>query len=233
MNDDDPVPLLPPQLPSSIPFAAGLGTEVLSRWESFVHGGGGIVLDRDGHPRQDVLPPLGRVDAAVSLAAWVLKSATDRSSPHALEEYVRRLTLMQPLVTPPVSERIVQSPVERTHTVDRPSSNRQVEQWRDTIVHTGATQNQAALKVPPERAFQTIKVDGLWWVVFGGFLVAVGPTRKRAGAMATRGNEFLRRLQRMAGVDVQALQTLLPIYLEAASAPNNGFEPLIVPIANG
>jgi len=231
MNDADPVPLLPPEVPDSIQFAAGLGIEVIDRWSRFLHGGGGIVLDDQGRTTAQVIPPLGLVRGGASLAAFLLKAATDQSSIHSLTYYVDRLQMLVANTTPPQRARVVESPIEPTHNTHRGSANAAIDQWRDTIVHTGAQQNASALTVPDDRQFRTVKFDGFWWVTFGGALVAVGPTRKRAGAMATRGNEFLRRLQRMAGVDINALKFLFPIYLDAASTPNNGFKPVIAPIA--
>jgi len=37
----------------------------------------------------------------------------------------------------------------------------------------------------------------------------------------------LRRIQRQAGVDTEALKTLFSNYLDAASTPDNGFSPVI------
>jgi len=232
MNDDDSVPLLPPELPASIQFASGLGNEVLGRWASFVHGGGGVVCDFDGRPRSDVIPPFGVITGGASLVAWAFKAMIDSSTSHSMTEYVRRLQLLVGLVTPPVQARVVPSQPERNHTSDRASTNRQVQVWRSTIINTGVEQNKGPLVVPDDRAFQTLKVDGFWYTTFGGALVAIGPTRKRASLLATRGNYFLHRLQRMGGVDINALKFLFPIYLDAASSADGGFKPRIAPIAS-
>lgn len=229
MNHDDPVPLLPPEIPAALSYGLGLPTAVIGNWSQFDHAGGGIVLDVDGRPSPGILPPFGQIEGGASLMGWLVKAATDQSSSHSIPEYVRRLTALAPLTAAPPTVTVHVGPAEPTHTAQRGSTNVAINQWRDTIVHTGAAQAASILRVPPERAFRTFKVDGLWWVTFGGFLVAIGPTRKRAGAMATRGNEFLRRLQRMAAVDINALGSLMPIYLEAASTPDNGFDPPIAP----
>lgn len=227
MNDTDPVPLLPPDVPASLSYGVGLPNLVLDSWSRFDHAGGGIVLDPLGNSSPGVLPPLGITEGGASLVNWLYKAATDQSSTHNIAEYSRRLNLLRPRTVPPATVTVRVGQPEPSHSGGRASTNRQIKEWTDTIVHTGAAQNASVLRVPQERAFRTLKVDELWWVTFGGFLVAVGPTRKRAGAMAVRGNEFLRRLQRMAAVDTIALGNLMPIYLDAASTPGNGFEPPI------
>lgn len=227
MNDDDPVPLLPPSAPAAVSYAAGLGSEVLYRWEAFQHGGGGIVLDDLGNPTPGELPPRGVVPGGASLAAWVLKTAQGGVTQHSMSAYYDRLTMLVNRTVPPSPVRPSAAPVEPSRITDRHTRNAQQDAFIQTIVHTGATQQQGPLIVPPDRPFKTVKFDGLWWVTFGGQLVAVGATRKRAGRMAVLGNDFLRRIQRQAGVDTVSLKQLFGEYLDAASTPDNGFSPVI------
>jgi len=227
MLDNDPVPLLPPAFPFSFPFLAVAGYSVIQKWESLVHAHGGIVVDALGRSLPGVVPPLGTVEGAGALAAWLLKVATDQASNHSIGKYVERLTLLAQSAVPPTTIRVVEGPGEVQNTTPRQEQNQAARAYADTIVRTGAAQNAAALRVPRERAFTTFKSEGFWYVAFGGIPVAVGGTRKRASMMAIRGNEYLRRLQRMAGVDIAALNFLMPIYLQSASTEGNGFNPLI------
>jgi len=227
MNDDDPVPLLPPSIPASISYAVGLGNEVIGRWEQFIHGGGGVILDSNGNPAPGELPPLGHIAGGASLANWVLKTAQAGSSAHQMSAYYDRLNQLVNRVAPAMPASVREAPAEPSRTNDRHTHNAQTDAFIATIVHTGALQQNGPLIVPLDRPFKTIKFDGLWWVTFGGQLVAVGPTRKRAGRMAVLGNDFLRRIQRQAGVDTVALKQLFGEYLDAASIPDNGFSPVI------
>jgi len=227
MNDDDPVPLLPPSIPAAISYATGLGNEVIGRWEQFIHGGGGVVLDSDGNPTPGELPPRGQVAGGASLAAWVLKTAQGGDPAHSMSAYYDRLTKLVTRTAPPMPARVHEARQEPSRVNDRHTQNNQIDAYIANIVHTGAQQQVGPIVVPPDRPFKTVKFDGLWWVTFGGQLVAVGGTRKRAGRMAVLGNDFLRRIQRQAGVDTVALKQLFGEYLDLASVPGNGFSPVI------
>ncbi len=227
MNDDDPVPLLPPSIPASLSYAVGLGNEVIGRWEQFVHGGGGVVLDVNGNPTAGELPPRGQIAGGASLANWVLKTAQGGVTSHSMSDYYDRLNMLVNRTAPPMPVHVREAAAEPSRVNDRHTHNQATDAFIANIVHTGATQQQGPIVVPPDRPFKTVKFDGLWWVTFGGQLVAVGGTRKRAGRMAVLGNDFLRRIQRQAGVDTVALKQLFSDYLDAASIPDNGFSPVI------
>jgi pimeloyl-ACP methyl ester carboxylesterase len=227
MNDDDPVPLLPPSIPAALSYGIGLGAEVISRWEQFVHGGGGVILDGNGNPTPGDVPPRGVVAGGSSLASWLMKAAEGGVSQHSMSTYYDRLNMLVNRVAPPMPIQVREAPAEPSRINDRHTHNQATDAFISNIVHTGAQQQQGSLIVPPDRPFKTVKFDGLWWVTFGGELVAVGGTRKRAGRMAVLGNDFLRRIQRQAGVDTVALKRLFSDYLDAASVPGNGFSPVI------
>lgn len=227
MNDDDGIPLLPPSIPPAILFAAGLGAEVIGRWEQFEHGGGGVVLDSAGNATAGELPPRGVLQTGANLVSTIFKMMTDPHSAHSMSTYYDRLNLLASRTNPPAHNPTPTAAVEpdrRTHTH---TQNQQMETFVDTIVHTGLTQQNGPIVIPDDRHFKKVKFEGLWWVLFGDQLILVAPTRRRAGRFCVIGNDFLRRLHRMAGVDTESLKVLFGEYLAAAVVPDNGFVPTI------
>jgi len=227
MNDDDPVPLLPPSIPAAISYASGLGNEVIGRWEQFVHGGGGVVLDSAGNPTPGELPPFGTISGGASLAGWLVKAGEGGITAHSMSTYYDRLTMLVNRTAPPMPSRVSEARAEPSRVNDRHTQNVQIDAWVGNIVHTGAAQQQPPIVVPENRPFKKVRFQGLWWITFGDELVAVAPNKKRAGRFCVIGNDFLRRHQRLAGVDTEAMKKLYADYIDAARIPDNGFVPAI------
>lgn len=227
MNDNDPVPQVPPAVVTDVRYLASLLPLIVERWSSFLQMAGGVSVRPDGTTSDVPVPPLGTVSMAASLANWMYNVYRGRETAHDLPEYVTRLANVVVRTNPPLAARVIESGPERVATLSRRDASREIQRGVDAIIHIAAAQNAAVLGVPPSRAFIPTKIGPIWWVTFGGQLVAVGPRRKSAGLMCVRGNEFLRRLQRMGGVDGNALGRLLVDYINAASTPDNGFTPVI------
>lgn len=232
MTTTDPIPLLPPRVGASVAMIVAEGVLRIREFELYFQQNGGVVVDSAGNLTSSTFPPGGSIQGVVNMATFIFKWATDRAPSHWIDSYVTAISNWRARVASPAPRVVVHAPAETRNDQSRRDANRDAARARQVIVEAGAAQNAPSLAVPPEQAFKTFKIEGAWWVLFGGFPVAVGGTRKRAGAMALRGNEFLRRLQRMAGVDVNALASLLPIYLAAASTPDNGFVPPINDTSN-
>lgn len=227
MNDNDPVPLLPPSFATAPSmFLAGI-INVSIFYENYRHHFGGVVLSPQGGVTTAEIPPYGVISGSADLATWLYSWETDVRTGHSIQTYIDRLNLLAGLQFTAPRVQVQPASPEPNRNTPRRTLNQQTDGLIQAISASGTSQQNAQLVVPPDRAFRTVKFEGMWWVTFGGQLVAVGPTRKRAGSMAVRGNEFLRRLQRMAGVDNNALKNLFPAYLDAASTPDNGFSPPI------
>lgn len=227
MNNNDPVPGCPPAVVTNIASFASLYPFDLQNWSACRQGVGGVSMAPDGTTQDLPVPPYGTIDFGASLANWLWNIYQGVNTVHDLPEYQARLANVVTRTMPPESAIVVESGPQRAESLTRQDANRTIDAAVQTIIHTGALQNASALVVPPQRAFIPVKIGAIWWVTFGGHLVAVGPRRKAAGLMCVRGNEFLRRLQRMAGVDGNGLSRLLSDYIASASTPDNGFIPTI------
>lgn len=184
-------------------------------------------MNSDGTTEDSPTPPMGSINFAASLANWLWDIYNGRETVHDLPTYVARLGNVVTRTNPPLSARVVESGPEPRTSISRRDANRSIQEGIDSIIRVASAQNAARLAVPPQRAFRPVKIGPIWWVTFGGQLVAVGPRRRNCGLMCVRGNAFLTRLQRMGGVDGAALAGLLVDYIAAASTPDNGFSPTI------
>jgi len=227
MGNDDPIPLVPPAVVTNISSLASLFPLTLENWSRTMQLAGGVSMATDGTTEDTPVPPLSTINFGASMANWLWEIYRQRETQHDLPTYIARLQNVVTRTSPPASAVVIESGPERPATLTRRDANRSIAEGVDNIIRVAAAQNASALGVPPERAFKPVKIGGIWWVVFGGQLVAVGPRRRNVGRMCVTGNQFLRRLQRMGGVDGVGLGNLLIDYIAAASTPNNGFTPTI------
>lgn len=227
MGNDDPVPLVPPSVVTNIQALASLFPLTLENWSNTLQLAGGVSMNSDGTTEDSPTPPMGSINFAASLANWLWDIYNGRETVHDLPTYVARLGNVVTRTNPPLSARVVESGPEPRTSISRRDANRSIQEGIDSIIRVASAQNAARLAVPPQRAFRPVKIGPIWWVTFGGQLVAVGPRRRNCGLMCVRGNAFLTRLQRMGGVDGAALAGLLVDYIAAASTPDNGFSPTI------
>lgn len=227
MVDSDPVPDIPPAVVTNLASVAALGVGQLQEFATARHTPGGVSINSLGITQDVPTPPMSVLNFGASLINWLWNISQQRETVHDLPEYIRRLQLVVALTTPPLHAEVIASGPEPAANASRRNANRQMQDSVDRIIRVAATQNASQLGVPPDRAFNTYKIGPFWWVEFNGQIVAVGPRRKQAGLMARLGNQFLRRLQRMGGVDVNGLTEMLRLYLIAAAAPDSGFTPAI------
>ena len=88
-------------------------------------------------------------------------------------------------------------------------------------------QNAQPVNIPDAQLFVAVKTGRVWYVTFGGIVIASAPHKRRARALAREGNAWLRRLQNEAVVYTNDLGSQFLAYLEVASDPASGFTPTI------
>ncbi len=229
MCDNDPVPLLPPSFAAAPSMFLAGNVNISAIYEYYRHTTGGVVLAPNGQPSGADLPPYGRIGAAVDLASFLLTEDEGVRTAHSITAYIERLALLAAVQNVGPRVQVDPAPVEPARTTARRTTNVQTASVIQQIQQAGHEQQVVNIVVPPYRAFRTVKFEGMWFVTFGGALVAAAPTKKRAGGLARVGNDFLRRLQRQAAVDTDSLKSLFPQYLDAASDPTGEFKPPIHP----
>lgn len=227
MNSDDPVPLIPPyQFPANSVYA--LGNPVwMTRAASYIHGSSGVSVNADGTYTTNAIPTQASFNPSVSIASWMFGLDGAPTGSHSLVEYARRIQLLIASFRQNQPQRVNEGPVEEPNPVGRREANAQAEEMASVIFATGAAQNAQPVTIPSGQPFFAFRTGRIWQVGFGSSVVAIGPTKKRARAMANAGNAMLRHLQSQGVVDPNAVLDRLNEYLQLASSPTGGFTPVM------
>jgi len=227
MNDDDWVPLIPPQVAYFTQLGVAYGTRAQQRFQNFVQPEGGILLGNTGSVGAAQLPNIATVPSVADFAADILGGYTGLAPTHALDEYQRRLVLAADRQTIGGGGSDWGGTEERPNPISAAAIARERDAASVVIYKAGEEQNSAGIALPDIRLFKARRTGRVWWVYFGDQRISAGPTRKRARAVARTGNEFLRRLQGQAFTDPATLETQFSNYIQAASDPASGFVPTL------
>jgi hypothetical protein len=227
MNSDDPVGLIPFGLANFVSVQVLYGGRRANRLANFLQCGGGLNINADGFTFDEPIPARAEIPSSASFATTMLGFDNQSFVAHSLAEYRRRLTAAA-IVRP--ENRPLPRPHERAQRPDfggRHERNRAAALSVQTIFAQGERQNAQPEKLPSQTLFQALRSGRLWIVYFGGAVVAVGPTKKRARALARLGNDFLRRLLRQGYVDPAALTGQFENFIGLAQEPAAGISPLL------
>jgi len=228
MNDTDPVPCVPPRENQARLAFACLTTSQAANWNRYVHTAGGLQLNADGGALSRDVPEIPDVEVQMSLANWLYSVWLRVDSIHSMPYYIDRLRLRAERF--PVAEA---TPRRTTHTESSGEykSNREqkaaIAEAQAAVRAEAQAINNVPLVIPSEWQFSTRKIGGIWCLIWQGEVVSVGPSRRKVSNQAKAGNTFLRRLQRSANVGVDAVPLDMKRYLEAASNPEGGFNPVM------
>jgi len=225
MNDDDPICLFPPDALSYPAIIALLGPVHAARVSNFVHCGRGTILTREGTLSAGLQPSMPGLSFGVSLANWLFGMETTLGNPHGLAEYEKRLMVMAG--NNARSVHIPEARFQRNEEVARNELNEQERRVADAIAHSGAVQGHDPVVIPTENAFWWQRVGRINCVVFGGKLITITNTKKRAQRLARSGNDFIRTLQKQAVVDPVSITQQFDAYFLLATAIGNGFNPVM------
>lgn len=227
MNDDDPVPLVPPTISQCPPLALVYGPAELRSFADQRHLSGGEELHPDGTTDAAVIPSRASISPTTDLASWLVSLVRTTASPHQTAEYRKRIGLIPRIPNLPGGHRSVVSPEEERPAARPVEIQREVTQVRQSVNVIGEAQGQGPVVIPAPQLFRAVKIGSVWYTVFGNKVISVGPRRRRAGLLAQAGNAFLRRLQRQAQVDPSSLGNAWEIYLALASDPTSGIRPTL------
>lgn len=225
MCDDDVVPLIPPSFAESPSTALLYGVGYQSRLANFVHPRGGLQITATGTTSAREVPDNAVWSTSGTLQAFLLQQDTIFGTPHSIQEYLRRLALIVPPANSPPHRLPTPAPEEQPDNVPKREQERAATSARQALIRQGEGQNSIPVTLPQANEFTTAKVEGVWIVSFQNSVIAVGPTKRRARALARLGNQFLRRLVTQAVVQPQALQLEFSDWLTEASDPASGVKP--------
>lgn len=225
MNDDDPVPLVYPLPDDDFLLAMVSGLRFSLYASEFTQSRGGLELDANGNESAQLLPRRAALNTVGNLAAWLYAIQQRNPHPHNLNEYRRRLSLHLP-ADPAAMEQPVEtsrggiiSPLTLTEI------RRQNSATGRAVFAQSRGQSSAPLVIPPSKIFRKLKIGGVWYTSFGDKLIAIGPSRRKAGNLAVRGNEFISGLLRQGLVSPEAMVNQWADFVEYARNPLNPISP--------
>jgi hypothetical protein len=227
MNFDDPIPFLPTTLVDQTVLLLSFAAYIAQGWNYFVQTPGGVIITESGGWYPGILSSDSRQRTIGNVGAYLLAYTTGLNSPHALPEYERRLGLAidasvrAPTVIPPASPAEVGNVV---HLAEMLQAQRAAE---ETIFRAASVQVANPVEIPVSARYQAVRTGAIWIVEFGGVTVTIGPTKRRARALAAAANAFLRHLQVQGAVDSNAISQATITYLGLAGIPGNGFVPVM------
>jgi pimeloyl-ACP methyl ester carboxylesterase len=188
--DNDPVRFMPPHI-DEVPSVA---TMTLARtWRGMdtqVQSPTGFQIEADGNITQTEGNPTVLHSVFLSIFQWCFDIGGFQSVNHAAEEYRRRLSLgiMREI---PVVRPATPAPLERPANISIGQAAYYEEQGRVDIAADPAATLQPGTPVTVGRFVPTSRVrykrkkqGGIWVVVLGSDVVAVGPGKRRAGSIA-------------------------------------------------
>lgn len=225
MNDNDPVPLVPPTIEQVPLLAVGTGIDLLLAYANQHHVEGGLQLDNMGVITAQELPTLAAIAPTTNLASWLVSLVNNTASAHNTAEYRRRLTLANVTPLPHSAGMPPPAPGEVFPPVPITEVRKERRAAVSSIVGSGEAQGEGPILIPKAKIFSTRKYGSTWYTTLGGVPFAVGPRRRRAGLLAQEGNAFIRRLLRQAAVDPTTLEQQLDLFLLSAQDPTSGIRP--------
>lgn len=227
MNNDDWVPMIPPKTIENGSYGLVSTAPTIRRYNHFHQPHGGFSLGVQGTIEPSPKPLAAVMPGPLSLLSSLVADEANLWGSHGLLQYQERLGRAVPAGPLPEGGTWGGSDAEDLDTTTRREIQHQQQVMQSIIFNVGVTQNDAELVIPKQRLFTARRVGRTWFVYFGDREICAAPIKKRARGIANAGNDFIRRLQRQAVVDPEALADQFVAYLAAASDPSSGFSPTL------
>lgn len=225
MNDDDPVPLLPPRV-ADVPALVFVTPPNAWIWFArYVHVRGGVELSSLGVASPAELPTLASVGQVTNLGSWLSSLDSVAGNAHSILTYWQRLGLLTASMVVPRTNTMRIAPEEPATPQTQHLVNRQEAAVQAQVDVIAERQNATPVVVPTVQAFRALRSGRIWVVAFGGQVVTIAGSKRAARALARDMNVSFRRLQSAAVVDPAGFTDQLAAYFASATDPASGFRP--------
>jgi len=225
MATDDPVPLLPPTPEDTLSVYAVYPVLAVARFNNFVQPSGGMSISPLANISPAVLPVDAQMNAAGSLAGWLLAVDGSSSSAHHLTSYRNRFAANIAQQDQRFTRLPEPAPAEEVERLPAAEMTRQQRETVAVLNEVSAEQRRVKLAIPPASLFSVHRVGKLYEIRFNGGVVGIHTRRKSALKLAREFNEALRFLQLSPLVNVEELQARLTTYFNKATLAGQGFTP--------
>lgn len=226
MNNDDPVPLIPPRIGQVPGFAALLPYALAQEYVGYDHCKNGANLDPDGSRASATLPRDASLSPTASLASFLLQQVGGGGGGHRIQEYRSRLdTALQnvPVVDNPPRP----TPVEPDDGFSRGEWGSEAAAGATAVFRQGEAQTAVGLIVPDEYLPVVVKQGRIWSVYWLNNFIATGPKKKRALHFKRTLTDLIRSLMIQGVVEPDALLSSIQLFTQAAATEGNGFQPVM------
>lgn len=225
MTPDDPVPLIPPESVIASVMGALGDARAARRMTFFVQPAGGrLISTAPPAVSPAVIPPTAVLPAIGNFAAW-LAGSESASIPHRISTYSAYLAAYNARYPRPSDQRPDGGPMQRPNAPTPRDASAQEREFVQNVFNAGREQEARILKQPRPTMFYAARIGRLWCVFLNNQQIAVGPTKKRARAIARLGNTWLTRLQRSAYVNPAELLAQVGAVVDAMADPAGQFQP--------
>jgi hypothetical protein len=225
---NDPVPIVPPPLTFAQRWWAGLTYGQANRLSRFSYWPGGVQIDLSNVVTTQVSPTQIGPDPVGSVQSWLSLTASGVQTSHSIATYIARMTAALPPPPALIPTPLPPLPVPPAQQVTTAQITATVNAAVQTSFQRSDLQNADPVIIPLPELFAVTRVGRVYYVTFGGQVVATGPHRRGAHQLAREGNAFLRSMQSRAGVDTAEMAGQFSAYLDAATDPTQGFQPVMI-----
>jgi pimeloyl-ACP methyl ester carboxylesterase len=224
---EDPVPLFPLTVDEAPWLAFFFSAEQMAATGSWVQPHGGLEVDDQGGLTPAEKPSNAALSPITSLFAWIVSLDGTELNNHSIATYQGRLRKAQTLSPTPHANVTPLGQEERPQTFTRQYVQQRGAAYETAIFDQSRQQTAAFVSVPTAQAFRAARVGGVWYVLFGDLTIAAAPHRRGARSTARQMNAAFRQYQSVALADPGAFIERLTAYLQVASDPAGGFNPVL------
>lgn len=225
MNDNDPVPLIPPSSLDSLAVLLVFSVRENQRFQNFDQPHGGIQLFAGGTTEARKYPDTAAINTVTNLAAWLASIDQARNTAHDMPAYVSRLAFIVNQAPPsgpppaPTDESGADDAASRRSLTD---SQKRVLQ---RLVANEAARHAGPRSIPLEVKAQSLKVGNVWQVQLAGEMIAVTSRRRTAASIVRKFNAMLGAVLQQGLVSKEGVKAGVDKFLDMASTPGSGVRP--------
>jgi len=224
----DPVPNLPPNYQNALTLHGLLPQGRSRALDAWVQPCANIQLTDDGRivanarewePSDITIPDLRAIVDSRTYGFF--------GDEHRIELYYRRLRNFNARQAAPPPPPVVPTIRPRTPEPPTPQQREQGRQAANALIEVGREQNGVVVEIPVPARMRAVREGRVWYVVWLNRQIAIGPTRKKAQAIARHFNRFLRIYQGVGVSNSIDFLGALQDWLRDAANPEAGYRPTL------
>lgn len=225
----DTVPRILPTIEESPLLHAHLSPSKQAMLNLCVQGGQGWLLGENGSATSAELPPASDTGGLLSISAWLTEQMRASSPTHSWTRYIQLFAQRQANFNNPTERARVgsaESVIETAITTPTPAQRAAVVAAREYVVNASVNQNSQVSAVGNKLLMSIRPSGGLFDVVWMGATIATFAKRGYAARCVSRGNAWIKTIQKAVDVPSAAWEDTVREFLSlAAESPGPAVPP--------